>query len=172
MTQIQRITDGLEGFNDSHLPGLFPIHVDASGCKAQIHFSNPYEHLVDDPTSEEQAVEEPPRQGNAQPDDISRSQDTNDQAGQVSHTGAREETKIDHIPHENVDPGDSRRHLSKRQDLEDTSRAEMGNAMRESLNTETSHNGGHKVETIECIPQGLVPSIRIPPPLSHDFTFY
>jgi hypothetical protein len=130
---VQRITDGFEGFQFSHVPGLFPVHIDASGCK---YIPAPI------PETPAQIVDAPV----ADPED--------------------EDSQI-HLNKRAPPPIDGHSHPKDEGHLEDTGRANMANAMRESLADQTVMPAGQvysssseQVQAVAiCEPQPLIPSI-------------
>lgn len=131
---MQRITDGFEGFQLSHVPGLFPLHIDASGCKYEAYVPEPVKPVV---------VEAPV---------------------------VEQESDIRPTPFDKRQVGDTHPHREASH-LEDTGRAEMGNAMRETLSDLNSAPAGQvqsaSTEQVQgvaqaranCDPRGLIPSI-------------
>jgi hypothetical protein len=132
LIQVQRITDEFEGFKFSHVPGLFPLHVDASGCK--------YEdtHI---PENTQQVIENP----------------STNQRSEAGNGNLAKRAAVD-----------AHNHPKDESHLEDQGRAQMGNAMRESLNDMGSAPLGQpagqadQVQAVaKCERQGLLPSICI-----------
>jgi mannosyl-oligosaccharide alpha-1,2-mannosidase len=130
----------LEDFKFSHVPGLFPIHIDASGCR--------YEEA------------ETPKQA------ITVDEDEEESETQLKKRAVLDERQLAETQGRQPDGH-----------LEDTTRADMGNAMRESL-TESDNisdepgpvkrpKGGPSKSSSrrpnqaaqKCEPQGLIPSI-------------
>jgi hypothetical protein len=117
------------------VPGLFPLHIDASGCKYQAYVQEPFKQVV---VVEAPAVEQ---ESDARP-----------------------------TPFDKRQVGDTHPH-PEASHLEDTGRAEMGNAMRETLSDLNSVPAGQvqsaSTEQVQgvaqaranCDPQGLIPSI-------------
>src|ERR1700721_3864278 len=70
MFQVQRISDGFEGFQYSHVPGLYPTHIDASGCKYEDPNPQTPQQVVTSPeqTSQHQKRAAIDSQGNELPD--------------------------------------------------------------------------------------------------------
>ena len=128
---MQRITDQFEDFKFSHVPGLFPLHVDASGCKYQeVPVAAGTGQVIDAPVTDEQVID----------------------------TGGSQLQKRAAI--------ETHQHQKEEGHLEDAGRANMGNAMRESLADQTTMPEGQKVNSVEqvqaqtiCEPQGMIPSI-------------
>lgn len=115
------------------MPGLFPTHIDASGCK--------YED-TEIPNTSQQVIE---GSGTTQ---------SNQDQGSQGHGLSKRQTD------------DVHGHPKDEGHLEDPARAQMGNAMRESLNDASSMPPGQGVSSTDqvqavakCDPQGLIPSI-------------
>ena len=137
----------MEDFRFSHVPGLFPLHIDASGCR--------YEEA------------ETPKQA------ITAEDDDEETETQLKKRAVLDERQLAEVQGGRQPDGH----------LEDTTRANMGNAMRESLTeSDTTSNqpgpakrpskGGssrsppkgrpnnQQVQAAQkCEPQGLIPSI-------------
>jgi mannosyl-oligosaccharide alpha-1,2-mannosidase len=132
LIQVQRITDEFEDFQFSHIPGLFPLHVDASGCR---------HHEVE-----------------AQPT-------LNDQLNTESHYG--QSTGGQQAQHQKRQLNEHT-HVQDESHLEDPGRANMGNAMRESLSDTTRQPAGQPQSSWQapatnpieiCERQGFTPSL-------------
>ena len=131
LIQVQRITDGFEGFQFSHVPGLYPIRVDASGCKREEvpKQQSPKQIVITEPVVEQQTTQ--------------------------SHYDKRAAVESKPRPQESH--------------LEGAGRAQMGNAMRESLSDKSTMPAGQTYATAadqvqvfaKCDHQGLIPSICI-----------
>lgn len=184
--QVQRITDGFEDFAFSHIPGLYPLHVDASGCRFEPVDPPKHRKPAVDTSSTDQRMRTEPgdSQNNAQAANDRQSQDNR----QVNNdrTGEGQAQTNNRVPQGNTPQEDRPSHLNKRQidthprppqedsHLEDSGRAQMSNAMRESLSEAGSQPAGQQASQVEqvqqvipkCEPQGLVPSLCMLPPLS------
>ena len=158
---MQRITDGFEGFQYSHVPGLFSLHIDASGCDPRGHNSNPYRQIVVENSPSEESSVESLHQENTPPAENSHSEGSSHATHQQANP--HENAGNVQLSHDNEVIGDTRVRHNKRQDLEDNSRAAMSNEMRQSLSGEGSARGGGRQSQAEttrnCAPQGLVPSV-------------
>ena len=174
--QVQRITDGFEDFEFSHIPGLYPLHVDASGCRHQpAPPPEPPKPAVDASTDQRMRTGAGDPQNHAQAANNRQFQ----QGGQAHGDRTGDRPQINNgQPQGNAQQDDRSSHLNKRQvdshsrpqedsHLEDSGRAQMSNAMRESLSDAGSQPAGHQASHTEqvqqvipkCEPQGLVPSL-------------
>lgn len=182
--QVQRITDGFEDFGFSHIPGLYPLHVDASGCRFEPVDPPAHRKPAVDASSTDQRMRTGTgdSQNNAQAADNRQSQD-NRQANN-DRTGGGLAQANNRVAQGNTPQEDRPSHLNKRQidthprppqedsHLEDSGRAQMSNAMRESLSDAGSQPAGQRASQVEqvqqvipkCEPQGLVPSLSMPLP--------
>jgi len=173
---VQRITDGFEDFKFSHIAGLYPLHVDASGCQYEPPPPPPPRQQFADTSSNDQRA----RTGNGNPRNNAQSnnrQSHGDQQAQNDRTGVAHPQEINGQTPGNRRQEDRPSHLNKRQQidthprpqedshLEDSGRAQMSNAMRESLSDAGSQPVGQQYSLPEqvqavpkCVPQGLIPS--------------
>jgi hypothetical protein len=132
--KVQRITDEFENFSFSHIEGLYPIHIDASGCK--------YEDVAPVHPSQGQVVEAPAEGGG-------NNQRTHNkrQLADTDQQGSRSQRQVDgHLE----DTGRADRSNAMRESLSESSRTGFEQVATEHVQTEP-----------KCERQGFTPSICI-----------